>query len=85
MTTLKWMALQMVKVKRTPSKSRPMFATYKMSVSKCIVVPSISFSRSGSFFLANFALFRFSIALSLIFSLPLIFSATLSLSLSSAT
>ena len=80
------MALQMVKVKRTPSKSRPMFATYKMSVSMCIVVPSISFSRSGSFYSRIFCSFSLlHCSLSLIFSLPLIFSATLSLSLSSAT
>ena len=48
---------------------------------------NLFFEFSFSFFLANFALILFSIALSLslIFSLPLIFSATLSLSLSSAT
>ena len=52
-------------------------------VSESVHSGAVNLFLSFSFFLANFALFLFSIALSL--SLPLIFSATLSLSLSSAT
>ena len=56
-------------------------------VSESVHSGAVNLFFSFSFFLANFALFLFSIALSLslIFSLPLIFFATLSLSLSSAT